>query len=517
VFDLDQYKMERKPKMTVPKVLLILFDGAEWNVIQPPLDAGRLPHLAAFMRQGSYGRLRSLQGVALASPILWTSLASGKLPHKHGVKDFYDTAASVQCIRLWEIFEHEQLPIGLFRYLITWPPRPTNGFIVPDWCGRTPDAFPPELSFINTMNQGMDWHSLVRNGALALRYGMRLSTLRLGVKEALQERLFSAARLDKYYRQRLLELEIHTDLFLGLLRRFQPYFAAFYTGLPDAVHHQYWKFLEPEKFPEVSPAEIRRYGGVIPQVYEALDRQLGRLLRQAGPETLVVIASDHGGQANTWEEYRWADIRIEAFINVLGLTGAMSGFRLGRKTYFRLRKASEAAGSIHQMAESVSQVALVGSSVPIFKAEVSGEDEMAVEVVYLKLPTPDVELIFPDGRRFPIDQLLNLTATISGAHSPHGILLLRGPHVRHACEISGASLLDVTPTILALLGRPIGQDMDGRVLTEAIDPEFLRHQPVQFIDSYDQLLDKAATPAVEDPEVGMEVVKSRLRDLGYLD
>ena len=53
--------------------------------------------------------------------------------------------------------------------------------------------------------------------------------------------------------------------------------------------------------------------------------------------------------------------------------------------------------------------------------------------------------------------------------------------------------------------------------TEAIEPAFLRQQPIQFIDSYDLLLGKRAVPPVDDTEAGLEVVKARLRELGYLE
>lgn len=500
--------------MTAPKVLLILFDGAEWNLIHPLLRANRLPTLAAFMRAGSHGRLRSLEDTALASPILWTSFASGKLPHKHGIKDFYDTAAMVRCARLWEIFEHENLPIGLFRYLVTWPPRPTKGFIVPDWCARTPEAYPAELSFINTLSRAKDWQSLARNGVRALRHGMRVRTASRAASEAVWERLARPERLDTYFRQRVLELEIHVDLFVRLMNIHQPYFAAFYTGLPDATQHQYWKFMEPEKFPDVSPAEVGRYGRVIANTYETLDRELDRLLRLAGPETLVVIGSDHGAQAST-EVYRWAQLRQDEFIKALGATGMLSAFRIGARTYFRRR--NRPGPSLGDLADRARAVTMSTSSSPVFQVEVTGEDEMGVEVVYLKQSLDGARLRCWDGREYPCDQLLNLTPTISGSHSMHGVLLLRGPHVRENHEIAGASLLDVTPTILALLGRPVGADMDGRVLTEAMEPEYLRRQPVRGIESYDALLGRPVSPPMDDTDVGLEEVNERLRDLGYIE
>jgi hypothetical protein len=58
--------------------------------------------------------------------------------------------------------------------------------------------------------------------------------------------------------------------------------------------------------------------------------------------------------------------------------------------------------------------------------------------------------------------------------------------------------------------------MDGRVLTDAIDPDFLDRQPVQFIESYDSLLGRRPAEPVADTEVGLDEVKKRLKDLGYI-
>ena len=46
---------------------------------------------------------------------------------------------------------------------------------------------------------------------------------------------------------------------------------------------------------------------------------------------------------------------------------------------------------------------------------------------------------------------------------------MKGQHVQQDERIYGATLLDVTPTILTLLGLPVGADMDGRVLVQAFE------------------------------------------------
>ena len=59
--------------------------------------------------------------------------------------------------------------------------------------------------------------------------------------------------------------------------------------------------------------------------------------------------------------------------------------------------------------------------------------------------------------------------------------------------MSGASVLDVAPTILYLMGLPVARDMQGRVLTEIVDDSFARLSPVTFIPSYESLAVKPAT------------------------
>jgi len=54
-------------------------------------------------------------------------------------------------------------------------------------------------------------------------------------------------------------------------------------------------------------------------------------------------------------------------------------------------------------------------------------------------------------------------------HRPFGIVCMKGEHLKQDERIYGATLLDVTPTILTLFGLPVGEDMDGRVLVQAFE------------------------------------------------
>lgn len=69
------------------KVLFIGIDAAAWDIITPMVQNGLLPNLDHLMQNGSYGRLGSM--LPTLSPVIWTSIATGKVKEKHGINDFF--------------------------------------------------------------------------------------------------------------------------------------------------------------------------------------------------------------------------------------------------------------------------------------------------------------------------------------------------------------------------------------------------------------------------------------------
>jgi predicted AlkP superfamily phosphohydrolase/phosphomutase len=91
-------------------------------------------------------------------------------------------------------------------------------------------------------------------------------------------------------------------------------------------------------------------------------------------------------------------------------------------------------------------------------------------------------------------------ASLSGTHegAPDGFFLAVGDGIRSGAVVGPASVLDVTPTILYLFGLPVARDMEGRVLTEILDEEFARRNPVTFIPSYESLAVAVSGREVDD-------------------
>lgn len=73
----------------------------------------------------------------------------------------------------------------------------------------------------------------------------------------------------------------------------------------------------------------------------------------------------------------------------------------------------------------------------------------------------------------------------SSEDGPDGVLVLAGPGVRAHNLISDADITDVVPTLLYALGLPVGDDLDGKVLTSAFTEEFLAGQALSFVPSYE--------------------------------
>ena len=282
------------------RVILLGWDAADWNVIRPLLERGQMPHLRRLIDSGASGNLASLQ--PMLSPMLWTSVATGKRPHKHGVHGFTEPRPTGDGIRavastsrtakaVWNILTQSGGRTHCVNWYASHPAEPINGVCVSNRFAVVPPA------------PGRAWP--ISPGTLHPA-GLRdvFAELRVRPEEIDGSMLLpfvpKAAKIDQARDKRLLALAVilaeaattHAAVTWALEHRPWDFAAVLYNAI-DQFCHLFMEYAPPKQ-PHVSDDDFEIYGGVVDAAYRFHDMMLGRLLQLAGDEATVILVSDHG-------------------------------------------------------------------------------------------------------------------------------------------------------------------------------------------------------------------------------
>jgi predicted AlkP superfamily phosphohydrolase/phosphomutase len=103
-------------------------------------------------------------------------------------------------------------------------------------------------------------------------------------------------------------------------------------------------------------------------------------------------------------------------------------------------------------------------------------------------------------------------AAVSGSHQKEGILVAAGGPFRRGVTIDPPHLADVLPTALHLLGAALPDDVDGRVIADALAPGFLASRPVATVS---RAGGEGGRVALSDDDEGE--MRKFLQGLGYVE
>ena len=278
-------------------VIVIGWDGADWDYLRPRIEAGALPELSGLVREGRSGKLRTIHPPL--SPIVWTTMMTGRAPLDHGILDFTRfhpvtrarepiTSDERRVPAIWSLASAAGKQVAIFGMWATYPAEPVSGLIVSDRLmsfqgGSAPDA--PGVVFPED------------------RAGWARQALAKAEREAVVESLPDPAR-GEALRRILVETAVYDDLAQEWWKEKKPDLTVVYLQATDAVGHVFASFRPPRR-PGVSEEDAARYGGIPDRVYDEADRRLGvwrKLARESGARLLLV--SDHG--------FAWGDDRPAA-------------------------------------------------------------------------------------------------------------------------------------------------------------------------------------------------------------
>lgn len=429
------------------RVFVIGIDSATWGEADPLLERGLMPNLQRLLENGCRGTLETF--VPTESPLLWASMATGKLPADHGIRFFlradfpgvghplylfpqklflgrmemlklmrFSTidGSQMTAAAFWDVVGRD-LPVGVVNWWQTYPAARVSGYMVTD-----------HVSFVG-LRHDPPWDiGLTHPTGLARRICDWEAADPLPGAEETRARFFRSGgavigELEDYIHWRCFEPDEKTARIVGRLLDEEPLprlLAVYWNGL-DPVGHFFMRFAHPERFGGVDTALVTRYGLVLERYYRYTDELIGLVLARMDDRTAVILVSDHG-----MEPYR-------------GLKRLYNTWLMGG---------------------------------PLM--------------------------------------------TAAHRDAPPGIVVLAGAGIRKGVRLDRASVLDIGPTALALLGYPPALDFDGRVLEEALEAEAWKYLAAAVRPaSYDTLI-LPRSAGSGDPSDD-DAFRRHLEDLGYIE
>jgi predicted AlkP superfamily phosphohydrolase/phosphomutase len=547
----------------MPKVFVVGFDGATFDLIHPWAANGKLPTFKRLMDGGAWSELRSTVPPVTASA--WSSFMTGKNPAAHGLFDFmqrrqgsYDLVPVSTRDRdgkaVWDLIGESGKRVIVMNVPVTWPPQPVNGLLVTGMLtprGADRFTYPPELA--------QELQSAIGDYVIY------------------SDEVYSKGRGDVFLQALKYSSEQRTRAAEYLLSKYPWDFFTLVFPETDTVSHGLWSSFDPTHH-EHDRREADKLRDGILEIYQHLDSLLARLLAQLDSDTTVLLMSDHGhgpvrhflyvnnylAQLGYLKFKPCSSTRLKHLAFQLGLTPrtvyqallrvglgklrrTLDKRRAGRgllKRFFlsfadvdwsRTRAYSigyigevhvnlrgrEPRGTVERGAEyervrdeliAALRELKLADGTPLVEHMWKKEEiyhgahlEEAPDILFLPR---NLETIAFGDFEFGSNKVIEPSYGVSSSHRMNGIFVASGAGISKAGQFAGAQLIDLAPTILHLLGLSIPPDMDGRVLS----PILADTRAIQFGSTSESHPTSAEGYTAEEEAQVIE----RLRDLGYI-
>lgn len=430
-------------KKKVKKFLLIGWDAAEWKVMEPLMEQGMMPTLKKFLSEAVSGKIATLDPPF--SPMLWTSIATGKRAYDHGILGFIEPTPNGDALRpvmstsrkvkaLWNIFTQSGLKSNVVGWWPSHPAEPINGVMVSNFYQNFKDPLDKPWPMPDgTIHPAEMTETLKELRVHAEELTIPLISNYIPKTKALLEKYTPIVNDEKADPELKKRAQAYLNRINGvaknmatcasihnagtyLMRNTEWDFMAVYFDTIDHMCHIGMKF-HPPKMENADQDAFDQFNQVVTAGYKYHDMMLERQLSLIDEDTTVLILSDHG--------------------------------------------------------------------------------------------------FHPDNLR--PKSLPNEPASPAYEHSPYGMFAMKGPGIKKGEKIFGASLMDITPTILHLFGLPVAQDMEGKVLQQIFEPN--TSDAVDYIPSWEDVPGEAGTHKDTDQTntwASREAMQ-QLIDLGYIE
>jgi predicted AlkP superfamily phosphohydrolase/phosphomutase len=547
-----------------PRVWVIGLDGVPWTLLQPWMDAGYLPTLARLQAGGAWGSLSST--LQFLTAVAWSSFITGLNPGKHGIFDFarripgsYEqeltNAAQRSGRSLWRLLSDAGRRVGVVNVPMTFPPEPVNGFLIAGLDTPGLDSaytYPPELKA-----EVRDVH-FIAISTIGKSHAAYLAETLEGIDRRFELlwRTLDREPLDFY-----MWVEMETDA----IQHCSWHLLTDPTRPGHDAILQVYRRIDRhlERLVATLPADVTLIvmsdhgaGPIAKTVY--LDRWLAqqgwlryrratgladrmRHLARVGVRQSLYLAQRFlpVGVKGFLKRFRGAHAAVETFIDKAEVDWAHTvAYAVGNLGNINLNIRGRDPQGVIPPDQVEEVIAALSRALYALRDPDTGEPMVAQvlrrEEVYtgdMVDRAPDLLIRWtddkylavkdyegrPDGPIFGHKQKFGRHGAAyaldqTGTHIREGICMFYGYGVRPGARLHQAQLLDLTPTILYLLDVPIPQAMDGRILTEVLDPTVITWPPRYESEAHELRRggDFEWTAADE------EALRARLQSLGYV-
>jgi len=324
ILDLDAIdfltvSVDRRGALPDTRLLVIGLDGADWEILDPLMEQGRLPNLKRLVDNGARAKLLSIS--PLLSPVIWTTIATGVEPSRHGIIDFLVedpdggqqqpvTSVQRQVPTFWELLSRRGVPVGVVGWWASWPADPVRGYLVSDRLAYQLFGFRADPDDAQGKTWPPDLYSEIRPLIVEPESvgWERVETYLDGPRRTLDQFEEEERHLLDEFRTLLASGDTYMAINERLRRKFKPALELIYLEGTDTVGHLFMSY-RPPPLPGVDPEGMRSFSQMVDRYCEQADRMIGRLLEERDEHWTVLVVSDHGFATDTTRP-RSTDSRI---------------------------------------------------------------------------------------------------------------------------------------------------------------------------------------------------------------
>lgn len=291
-------ELRRGARGVAGRVAIFAIDGADWELISELADDDRIPNIKALVQRGTTASLQTIQPTV--SPLLWTTLATGLPPDRHGVIDFVDAASkrpvdaySRRSPAVWEIAEAFGRQSEVVNWWTDWPP--TEGGAVTFDAPVTlmsnavsPSSLEPRLRQLVVPVDSIGYQQIGRF---------------LNITAAEYNNSVSSGNVSdpvNVFRNVLAKTWTDHRVALNLYQQQAPLLTMVAYEGTDEVNHLFAPYHPPYR-EGIPQNEFRKYWPTVANYYAEIDRLIGEWMHVISDDTTVILVSAHG--------FRWGKNR----------------------------------------------------------------------------------------------------------------------------------------------------------------------------------------------------------------